>query len=74
MRLGKPVILALAATEAIPGHAAHSPQSSVHTGSQIPGIPILTSYTFIHRGMFAPGWKRTGPDRTFTASTSAVKP
>ena len=48
MRLGEPVILALAATEAIPGRAAHSPQSSVHTGSQIPGIPILTFYTFIH--------------------------
>ena len=36
-------------------------------------IPILTSYTFLHRGMFAPGWEGlvlVG----HSVSTSAVKP
>lgn len=49
----------------VPGYAAHSPEA---------GHTLLIFYTFIHKGMFAPGWERIGPERTFTASALARNP
>lgn len=68
------VILALAAAEGCWETCCHSPQLSVHTGSQRQGHPILIPYTLIHRGMFTPGWDRIGLDMRYTAPASAVKP
>lgn len=52
------------------------PFTSAKCAYRIPeaGHTLLTFYTFIHRGMFAPGWERIGPERTFTASALAGHP